>query len=1069
MLGSSIEAHAFLHTEISEETEQHSGVTDNLKTAIDKALRMNTSKEKYRELQKVFGSFGYYYPSVICLGGSSMVTGCEDWINSIQTNRMRIQFKSMKPLYELLDDERRVQIQTIYDDHSEYADSFLELTKGIHFDGEEAVEQAVELAKKGTFSKLIMLKVFTSHTNMERVKRPASDGVDIKKYSKLDLESHHELPGNYGFISGSKAAYSERIKNHTQLVTKTKNPYNVAYVTYKEIHYYDEFVQPTEKFKKAIANALQADIEDNERYRALQDVFQRFGYYYPSAIRYGGRIAYEIYPAIEEKREIEGGGYDSTQKTHAATNNELIQQKTYHPEHSNDLIKVSSDLFRKCTPSDVEKTLKKSDCWEAVGGESHLLFCDGVESWIKTVESNQTLIQLKNLKPIYELLDSETRLSIQHIYENIIIQDQYICYNYSLAMTEFSVSAEGQDQKATIHISTEPLFELLLQKSFPDSKDAIDFCRNECEGFGFSIVEEEYTDKSKKTTNSHCLWGIALLMISEAEWKFQKLASPDESNHNHYLTDSGKKSSQRPRKNRQRSPSSDNTSESLIIKLVAERPVYSPEDPNAHYVKYGDVVRIRYLRRSNDEESANENTYIRASDVELPDGSRLGQGSDAVLEESDAKDLDEDFRWTVMPCLSDSNESTSDEGNQKNLHENDSSHNEIREQPQLGTTDTDKTAKVKRAQNSFAGCVRKGDVIVFESQRVVGGKKFYWRAIPDLDLDSMNLWKSGATFTCEEAGWQLQAINEYEASKAADNLDRVEVKDQNDVARYRLSADASGSHEYKFLMGHAYLYGLKGLDIDASEALKYLTAASKDGDLMAKHELGKLLWSRGEYENILELLKEAACLPVIETYRELGDIYHTGFSSQDNRFVVSKDRTKAFMYYLTGGILGDWRAALTAGEYLEKGYLEDFGRDTKTALRWYEYVARQGENSLGYVAAGKLKHELAVALTNQSEAEDLREDAYKSFESATLSEPYARFMIAVYHLKGWGHQEHNPTLGFQMLLSLAESGISMVLKAIAECYQHGVGVDRDHEKASTYRELAARMDEHKNIAGKNDP
>ncbi|KAG0192598.1 hypothetical protein DFQ28_008596 [Apophysomyces sp. BC1034] len=1018
MLGSSIEAHAFLHTEISEETEQHSGVTDNLKTAIDKALRMNTSKEKYRELQKVFGSFGYYYPSVICLGGralykinsndppsawmvdngiatidrafkrithvddtyietiggSSMVTGCEDWINSIQTNRMRIQFKSMKPLYELLDDERRVQIQTIYDDHSEYADSFLELTKGIHFDGEEAVEQAVELAKKGTFSKLIMLKVFTSHTNMERVKRPASDGVDIKKYSKLDLESHHELPGNYGFISGSKAAYSERIKNHTQLVTKTKNPYNVAYVTYKEIHYYDEFVQPTEKFKKAIANALQADIEDNERYRALQDVFQRFGYYYPSAIRYGGRIAYEIYPAIEEKREIEGGGYDSTQKTHAATNNELIQQKTYHPEHSNDLIKVSSDLFRKCTPSDVEKTLKKSDCWEAV------------------------------------------------------------------AMTEFSVSAEGQDQKATIHISVRIL------KGRHHSKDAIDFCRNECEGFGFSIVEEEYTDKSKKTTNSHCLWGIALLMISEAEWKFQKLASPDESNHNHYLTDSGKKSSQRPRKNRQRSPSSDNTSESLIIKLVAERPVYSPEDPNAHYVKYGDVVRIRYLRRSNDEESANENTYIRASDVELPDGSRLGQGSDAVLEESDAKDLDEDFRWTVMPCLSDSNESTSDEGNQKNLHENDSSHNEIREQPQLGTTDTDKTAK-----------------------RVVGGKKFYWRAIPDLDLDSMNLWKSGATFTCEEAGWQLQAINEYEASKAADNLDRVEVKDQNDVARYRLSADASGSHEYKFLMGHAYLYGLKGLDIDASEALKYLTAASKDGDLMAKHELGKLLWSRGEYENILELLKEAACLPVIETYRELGDIYHTGFSSQDNRFVVSKDRTKAFMYYLTGGILGDWRAALTAGEYLEKGYLEDFGRDTKTALRWYEYVARQGENSLGYVAAGKLKHELAVALTNQSEAEDLREDAYKSFESATLSEPYARFMIAVYHLKGWGHQEHNPTLGFQMLLSLAESGISMVLKAIAECYQHGVGVDRDHEKASTYRELAARMDEHKNIAGKNDP
>ncbi|KAG0166778.1 hypothetical protein DFQ29_000849, partial [Apophysomyces sp. BC1021] len=175
---------------------------DKLTEAVRKAVNMDTGKEKYRSLQNVFGYFGYYYPSIICLGGraickvnpndpssdwmvangvqtidrafkrathindtyietvggSTMVTGCQEWISSIHSNQARIQFRSMKPIYDLLDEDLRLQVIEIYDRDEEYADPFPNLTRGIHFDGEEASEQAIEFSKSSIFSKLAMLK-----------------------------------------------------------------------------------------------------------------------------------------------------------------------------------------------------------------------------------------------------------------------------------------------------------------------------------------------------------------------------------------------------------------------------------------------------------------------------------------------------------------------------------------------------------------------------------------------------------------------------------------------------------------------------------------------------------------------------------------------------------------------------------------------------------------------------------------------------------------------------------------------------------------------------------------------
>ncbi|KAG0188392.1 hypothetical protein DFQ28_004909 [Apophysomyces sp. BC1034] len=216
-----------------------------------------------------------------------------------------------------------------------------------------------------------------------------------------------------------------------------------------------------------------------------------------------------------------------------------------------------------------------------------------------------------------------------------------------------------------------------------------------------------------------------------------------------------------------------------------------------------------------------------------------------------------------------------------------------------------------------------------------------------------------------------------------------------------------------------------------------------------------------DYQKAMQFFEKSTCYPVFEACRALGDIYHSGFQSSysDNSYTVRQDHSLAFVHYAIGGIFGDFKAALAVGVYLEEGYHEDFGPDYNKALQWYEYTSKQFGSHVAELAVGKLKHKLASTLTDPSEVEELQKEAYKSFETVAISEPYAKFMMAVYHLNGWGGQEHDTCLGFEILLSLVESGLNEALLGIATCYARGVGVARDPVKALAFRNLATQLDE----------
>ncbi|KAG0164846.1 hypothetical protein DFQ30_009321 [Apophysomyces sp. BC1015] len=1077
--------------------------TDKFKQAVTKALNMKLDKEKYQELQKVFGRFGYYYPSSISLGGrmvykafpdspsgvsssndwiesidillkrcnleyhfrsdndieietiggGSLFTGCQDWIDSVQTNQTRIQFGTLRPIYELLEDEQRVQVLRLYDGSHRYVDSFPEIPKGLHFDGTEAEDQVIEFTEDTTNSKMIMLRNFSDQPNIEHVKRHLKGVRDIENYLSLDIDTYRELPGSAGFVLGSEGVYKEQSIAHEHHYSKPEATYNVAYVT---LHLYDGFIRLTSQFKEAINKALLVGKEDHDTYYALQDVFQRFGYYYPSSIQIGGRIALSVSSQNQEDQnsaqdkdlDIFFGELSEHSVVHETQIVEIPQlevdnQESVELESNGDIVKTDKSLSKNLVINAIETSLAQSNHWSSLGrcafqgGDSDVLLSNDIKGWINTVKLNQTTVQRQGLKPVYELLDEEQRHKVQQTYENVIIEDVRVRYDYVLEVISYKdkLKNDQANSRKNIHTPTDALFEQLLTQVFPDKIIAIQFCRSACDDYGFSVIEEEVTDRiiciycsrsalSERSLEviqdedqSFCQWGIMLFKNDEAQWQFQKLTNKDESMHNHPVTiretrnhrdlrDTHKKSTRRT------------THKKIIIKPVAGSPVYDQETADAQYVRYGDTVHL-WLP-----DTSSGGCFISVDEVRikiegLAEEERLALRK--KIESSEHRSL-----WKVVPFSP-----TSDEDNSK----------------------TDDKENIT-ANYDY---VRKNDLVMFESQVSLEGNVRVYLIFRPIKCAFMAL-SDFKGIEYEASGCCIKHINQYACLNNQKISQPKEYKPKEKIASM-LKSDGKKTPRQYLEFGSSYMYGVYGVDINNEEALKYLQLAVDQGSRIALYELGNLYWRFKEYQKAVRMFEEAAQLSTKSVYCKLGDFYRTGFSIpyKTTSFTIPQNEKIAFMYYSIGGIFGDATAALRIGEYYENGHNEDFGVNHNKALQWYEYVSSQLEIPAAKLAVGRIKHILANATKDPSERDELRREAYEAFEKAAMDDPYAKFMVSVYISNGWGGQQPDPVLGFDMLLSLVETGVNMALHGIAKYYELGVGVERDLAKASAYRELAVRM------------
>ncbi|KAF7720981.1 hypothetical protein EC973_005655 [Apophysomyces ossiformis] len=1020
--------------------------TDKLKERIAKALSQHSDKEKYQALQEVFEHFGYFYPSVVCLGGrivfevrksdpcvawmtqdgvlavdrelkkgvsgrmtdietiggSASFTGCQDWIDSVKANQKRIQYKSLRPIYELLDQDQSLQIQRIYDAENGTPLDFPELPKGLHIDGLNAEDFALKLSKSDNFSKMVMLRQFSKQPDIEQVERCVTDLTDIKKYTSLDIESDHDLPGSYGFKAGARGSYGERRIASPSRHSKSQVMYGVAYVVYKELNLYDEFIKATDQFKNAIDKALSIGDRDHSTFYALQDVFQAFGYYYPTCIKYGGRIVYEVSNQYGKQQSVlqkQSSGKES-------------YQESLHTMGGSALSKVKNSLSKISMTTTVGESLRKSEFWNAIG----------VKAWTSTIKSNQVIIQTKRLKPLYELLDEDRRCKVQEVYENVVMGDSRICYDYLLQIISHRRYLEEKGYKESVQTDFVQIsaakralnLGFLLWKTFRELDNHL----------ASRVLNKGHT--------SICRWGILLFMEDDGSWKFKQFKDPDESQHNHALSVS-----------EEHDQYDISTSEKLIglfVKVVPINPIKHLDNAQNQFVRYGDIVLLQHFK------TRSVPVVTAAADlIAIAQRGKDGMFHIRTIDPTKEKDetiLDIDFQWKIIRCPENNNV----DGSQQNA-DNDC--------PQLSSKGHQEETKYRSIND--ADYVQRGDIVAFESQRRLdNGKSFYLRDV----RFGQDIYQEEAISlsSAKDAVWHIENYNEYKAQMDLDNLYSLEAEERGNLIL--LQDWAHRNHgDVLLALGYVYSYGLKGTNVDVSRAVQYLEKAAEKGYYAAQYELGRLWWRMEEYEKAVQAFEDASQFSLLEASRELGDIYHAGlsFPRADGCFVLEQDYKEAFMHYAIAGIFGDSKSALAVGKYLEKGYHEDFGIDNYKALEWYQLARSNNVGPIADLEIGNIKHKLAMTCTDQSEAEVLQQEAYKSFAEAAPFEPHAKFMVAMYHFNGWGGQELNVNLGFDTLLSLVESGLDFVLHGISRCYQDGIGVNWNKEAAQAFKALARQM------------
>ncbi|CAO3633569.1 unnamed protein product [Cunninghamella blakesleeana] len=117
----------------------------------------------------------------------------------------------------------------------------------------------------------------------------------------------------------------------------------------------------------------------------------------------------------------------------------------------------------------------------------------------------------------------------------------------------------NNDQKNIVPVSMAPLYERLLKKPFTDTITAIDYCRNVCADFGFTVKQEASANRNiyvycsreglpdsqrnpkpapqrkRPSKRCDCRWRVVLSENENGQWEFRKSMNPNASEHNHEM------------------------------------------------------------------------------------------------------------------------------------------------------------------------------------------------------------------------------------------------------------------------------------------------------------------------------------------------------------------------------------------------------------------------------------------------------------------------------------------------------------------------------------------------------
>lgn len=277
---------------------------------------------------------------------------------------------------------------------------------------------------------------------------------------------------------------------------------------------------------------------------------------------------------------------------------------------------------------------------------------------------------------------------------------------------------------------------------------------------------------------------------------------------------------------------------------------------------------------------------------------------------------------------------------------------------------------------------------------------------------------------------------------------------------FQYACQARNHARANFHLGLYYMHGIRDasswlLPPDHALAARHFREAARQNDRDAMYELSRLLLpSRAKQEEVeeegLAWLKRAAQMGLVDAQREWGKICHAGQ-------LVAQDHAQAFDHFLRAAQRGDRTSMLFVGIYYEHGI--HVAADERCAREWYgraiDAAADQQNRWLAEFALAKLLHQRPET---QAQAYKLFRDAYWHAPSGE-PEPHAilAIMLARYQLHGWGGAPVYAQTSAQTLLRFAKQGRVCVYLDVAQCYDYGLGVPRNHAEAVQWYERLWRL------------
>lgn len=323
--------------------------------------------------------------------------------------------------------------------------------------------------------------------------------------------------------------------------------------------------------------------------------------------------------------------------------------------------------------------------------------------------------------------------------------------------------------------------------------------------------------------------------------------------------------------------------------------------------------------------------------------------------------------------------------------------------------------------------------------------------------------------------WYQLSIEKTDSSEAMFRVGQIYAAEEvmQSVFWYRRAISKDDHPRANFRLAFHYMHGIYQqhrclLEPDLSAAVHHFRAAAKQNDLDAMYELGQLLLVTTKDEIFALFSKDlqleglrwyeiAADRGLPDAQRELGNLYHRGRESietdddEENHpiYTIQQNFEKAYDYFSFAAHLGDKASALFLGTYYEHGIC--IPPNIEMARSWYTVAIELGTSAPLHDPSGWWPAQLCLArVLHQNE--ETRNEAYALFTTVYSHKPeqhiaYLEMMLAQYELHGLGGVPVQAEKAVVKLLNLAEDGYLKAFFPIAQCFEKGIGVEKNLQKA----------------------